>query len=283
MAKIGLVLSGGMVKGAYQIGVLKALKKYVKKEDITYVSASSVGSLAAYSYISDRLEIFEELWMDNESFNIRNFLRSAVKRSNILDKVSKLVAENEKIDKDFFITCLNITKMKLDYINLNGIKANELEKYLKAAISFIPVFKSIEINGSKYLDGAIIDNIPVLPLSDQEYDYLIVVHFDKNQYIYQNLNNKNIIELNFNINSSISSSLSFDMESSKDMITSGYCVADDVFSRVFKYGIDNLEYISECIRDINNNAEKERYNMSGDMAVDRLNNVAKKLIRYNLK
>lgn len=285
MAKIGLVLSGGMVKGAYQIGVLKALKKYVKKEDITYISASSVGTLAAYSYMCDRLDFFEELWMNNESFNMMNFLRSTVRRSNILDKVSELVSKNQKIEKDFFITCLNYSKMKLDYINLNNINPDKLEKYLKAAISFIPVFKPIEVDGLKYFDGAIVDNIPVLPLSQKDYDYLIVVHFDKNKYVYQNLENKNIIEINFNVNTSIRSSLSYDANSAKHMISDGYDVADEIFSNIFKHGIDKVDYISDFIKDvnINSNYEKERYNMSGDIAVDRLNSIAKKLIRYNLK
>lgn len=31
------------------------------------------------------------------------------------------------------------------------------------------------------------------------------------------------------------------------------------------------------------NLKKEKYNMSGDIAVDRLNSVAKKLIKYNVK
>lgn len=283
MAKIGLVLSGGMVKGAYQIGVLKALKKYVGIEDIAYISASSVGTLAAYSYLSDRLGFFESLWMNNESFNMMNFLRSTVKRSNMLDKVSELILSEDNINKDFYITCLNATKMKLEYINLNGFKANKIEKYLKAAISFIPVFKPIDINGHKYLDGAIIDNIPVLPLSDKDYDYVIVIHFDKNKYVYQNLKNKNIIEINFNVNSSIKSSLSFDAKSSKQMIDTGYIVADEIFSNIFKYGPDKIDYISSYIDKINLSLNKEKYNMSGDIAVDRLNNIAKKLIRYNIK
>lgn len=283
MAKIGLVLSGGMVKGAYQIGVLKALKKYVGIEDIAYISASSVGTLAAYSYLSDRLGFFESLWMNNESFNMMNFLRSTVKRSNMLDKVSELILNEDNINKDFYITCLNATKMKLEYINLNGFKANKIEKYLKAAISFIPVFKPIDINGHKYLDGAIIDNIPVLPLSDKDYDYVIVIHFDKNKYVYQNLKNKNIIEINFNVNSSIKSSLSFDAKSSKQMIDTGYIVADEIFSNIFKYGPDKIDYISSYIDKINLSLNKEKYNMSGDIAVDRLNNIAKKLIRYNIK
>ena len=35
MVKIGLVLSGGMVKGAYQIGVLKAIQEFIKKETLS--------------------------------------------------------------------------------------------------------------------------------------------------------------------------------------------------------------------------------------------------------
>lgn len=282
MARIGLVLSGGMVKGAYQIGVLKALRKYVKKEDITYISASSIGTLSAYSYMCDKLDFFEELWVNNESFNMMNFLRSTVKRSNMLDKVSELVVD-KKITKDFFITCLNSTKMKLEYVNLNNVEYEKMEKYLKAAISFIPVFKPIEIDGSKYLDGAIIDNIPVLPLNTKTYDYLIVVHFDKSKYVYQNLDNKNVIEINFNVNSSIRSSLSFDADSAKNMINIGYEVADNVFSNIFSHGIEDIEYITNVLSDINYSFEKEKYNMSGDIAVDRLNKIAKKIIKHNLK
>ncbi len=281
MAKIGLVLSGGMVKGAYQIGVLKALNKYINIDDVKYISASSIGSLTAYSYLCDSLDFFEELWMGNESFNVMNFLRSTVKRSNILDKVSELV--EKQINKDFYITCLNATKMKLDYINLKGIEKEKLQKYLKAAISFIPVFKPIEVGGNKYLDGAIVDNIPVLPLSKKDYDYIIVVHFDKSKYVYQNLKNKNIIEINFNINASIRSSLSFDKSSSREMINTGYIVADEIFSNIFKHGTDKMDYISSYINKVNMNQKKEKYNMSGDIAVDRLNNIAKKLIRYNVK
>ena len=43
--KIGLVLCGGMAKGAYQIGVLRAIREFVPREDITTISCASVGVL----------------------------------------------------------------------------------------------------------------------------------------------------------------------------------------------------------------------------------------------
>ena len=53
---IGLVLSGGMAKGAYQIGALKALNNFVPLEEIKYISAASVGVLNGYAYATNNIE-----------------------------------------------------------------------------------------------------------------------------------------------------------------------------------------------------------------------------------
>lgn len=281
--KIGLVLSGGMVKGAYQIGVLEALQEFVKKEDIACISTASVGTIAAYAYEQDRLEEFKNLWLDTEQFNIRSFLRSSVKRSNILDKVSEIVKEHRKIETDFYTTCLDITRMKLNYVNLKDVREDLLEDYLKSAISFPPVYKAIEIENIKYVDGAVIDNIPVNPLAKYDLDYIIVVHFDKDKYVYKNFENKNIIEINFNVQTSISKSLSFDQDSSNEMIRKGYKQAYDVLSFVFANGTEDKEYAVNAINYLNDNYKQADYNMCGDILVDRMNTFAKKFVTYNMK
>ena len=283
MANIGLVLSGGMVKGAYQIGVLKSLRKYMDIDSIKCISAASIGTLAGFAYLSDKLDIYEKLWLENESFNMRTFLRSTIKRSVILDKVSSLLDKKDKINKDFYTALINMNKMSIDYINLKNVKSNLLNSYFKASISFVPVFKAINIDNVNYLDGAMVDNIPIIPISKYDLDYIIIVHFDKNNYVYSNLKNKNVIEVNFNTRTSISKSLSFDNESANNMIKNGYQKAEEIFSDVFKKGIDNIDYISKRIEFLNQSKKKEKYNMSGDILIDRINKVAKKVIRHNLK
>ena len=270
MANIGLVLSGGMVKGAYQIGVLKSLRKYMDIDSIKCISAASIGTLAGFVYLSDKL-------------HMRTFLRSTIKRSVILDKVSSLLDKKDKINKDFYTALINMNKMSIDYINLKNVKSNLLNSYFKASISFVPVFKAINIDNVNYLDGAMVDNIPIIPISKYDLDYIIIVHFDKNNYVYSNLKNKNVIEVNFNTRTSISKSLSFDNESANNMIKNGYQKAEEIFSDVFKKGIDNIDYISKRIEFLNQNKKKEKYNMSGDILIDRINKVAKKVIRHNLK
>lgn len=56
MKHIGLVLSGGMGKGAYQIGALTALNEFFYPSDFEYVSAASIGVLNTYAYLTGNLK-----------------------------------------------------------------------------------------------------------------------------------------------------------------------------------------------------------------------------------
>ena len=51
---IGLVLSGGMGKVAYQIGALRALNEFIPLKEIKYISFASVGVLNGYAYATDK-------------------------------------------------------------------------------------------------------------------------------------------------------------------------------------------------------------------------------------
>lgn len=63
--KVGLVLSGGGAKGAYQVGVLKALRELGTRIDA--VSGASIGALnggvlASAPSLDVAIERLEELW-----------------------------------------------------------------------------------------------------------------------------------------------------------------------------------------------------------------------------
>ena len=60
--KIGLTLSGGGAKGAYQIGVWRALRETGLDTYITSVSGASVGGINAAFFIQGDLEKTEEIW-----------------------------------------------------------------------------------------------------------------------------------------------------------------------------------------------------------------------------
>ncbi|MEG0553895.1 MAG: patatin-like phospholipase family protein, partial [Carnobacterium sp.] len=66
--KIGLVLSGGGARGAYQIGVWKALIMMGIKPDI--VTATSVGTVNAAMIIQDDWSAAYDLWQDIETSKV---------------------------------------------------------------------------------------------------------------------------------------------------------------------------------------------------------------------
>ena len=63
MKPVGLVFAGGGGKGAYQIGIWRALRKLRLEQQIIAVSGTSVGALNAALYLKGNLELAEQLWL----------------------------------------------------------------------------------------------------------------------------------------------------------------------------------------------------------------------------
>jgi len=66
--KIGLCLSGGGAKGAYQVGVWKALQEYDYIKNIVAISGTSVGALNAALFTCNEQQKIEVLWTDEIGF-----------------------------------------------------------------------------------------------------------------------------------------------------------------------------------------------------------------------
>ena len=60
--RIGLVLAGGGGKGAYHIGVWKALKEFGIEQSIGAVAGTSVGALNAALFAQGDYKIAESVW-----------------------------------------------------------------------------------------------------------------------------------------------------------------------------------------------------------------------------
>ncbi len=61
MPNIGICFSGGIAKGAFQIGFCKALLNYINPDDISAVSASSIGSWNAAAFLTNNIDFAEQL------------------------------------------------------------------------------------------------------------------------------------------------------------------------------------------------------------------------------
>ncbi len=106
-----LVLSGGGAKGAYQIGVWRAMNEYHISETVSLVSGTSVGSLNAALFATTTCDEAEKLWKqdvgyysfmipDFSSFtDIADYIKELCRIYNELDEYNKSVKSEDSLDE----------------------------------------------------------------------------------------------------------------------------------------------------------------------------------------
>lgn len=288
MPNVGLVLSGGFAKGAYQIGVLKAMREFfgdepVRNGPVRCISASSIGSLNGYAFARNRLDVAENMWRSLEYQGFRSFMKNYLGSPYITGAIRAMAGPSDIPQPCFYTTCFNMTKLKLNYINLKRVHPRHVKDYLRASV-MLPVFtRAIEISGMKYVDGALVDNIPVRPLMRHPLDYAVVVHFDNDNYLFENdYFDSKLIKINFLDDKVIKNSLAFDRNSVSYMIGTGYEQSMTLFGMIFKNGIDDLEYIYRKIRFLRDMRGKQKFRLTGDVVVNNINRVLKKVVHSKM-
>ncbi|MBQ6893777.1 MAG: hypothetical protein IJN48_06175, partial [Clostridia bacterium] len=195
---IGLVLSGDMAKGAYQVGALRALSNYIPLEEIKYISCASVGVLNGYAYATQNLDGAEKIWKSMCSNNSRMLISQVLKSSMLQRNISRIYNHNKALSSNFYCSLLDMSHKSLIYKNLAKVDHKNIPKYLRASVA-MPIYNhAVKIGNTSYFDGAMVDNIPVYPLMKHNLDYIICIYFDDTCYKFENtyFDNK-IIKLTF--------------------------------------------------------------------------------------
>ncbi len=281
---IGLVLSGGMAKGAYQVGALKAIKEIIPEGNIKYISASSVGALNSYCFAMDRLDKLSDMWR-NIDYNdgSRAFIGNILKSSFLQQAIKDICLPEDKVLGTHYITLLNMRKRQVSYQNLQHVPSHALPKILKASVAMPLYNKPVRINGQNFYDGAIVDNIPIYPLMKHNLDYIICVYFDEQSYIFEDkyFDNK-VIKLTYTSDKRISDSVFFTNTNVESMMKLGYERTHKTLKDFFVNGVEDYEYIYKVIENKNKGLER-KIRISGDMTVNNINKVAQKLTRRKVK
>ena len=186
--KIGLVLGGGGGKGAYQIGVWKALKEYKIDKYINYLSGTSIGSLNSLLFLTGDLDNAINVWanitretaLTKKSVKDIFFKKSLYSRDGFIDLAHKHInfekVSNSKVKS--FVTATPVSKNvegAPTNFCLNGKSHDDILKCVLASSAIPVIFEPVVINGIKYRDGYMVDNNPVKVLKDQGCDLIFVV------------------------------------------------------------------------------------------------------------
>jgi NTE family protein len=171
---VGLTLSGGGLRGVGHLGVLKALQEHNIKPSI--LSGTSAGALVAAFYAAG-LSPDEMLGI---VLKTRFFSRSSFRfsRSGIFDQgfIEKLVLEYipgndfSALKLPLYVAATELSEGVTEYFY-----EGPLDKALLASMSIPLVFSPVKINGKIYMDGGIMNNLPIEPIRES-CDLLIGVH-----------------------------------------------------------------------------------------------------------
>ncbi len=161
--KTGIVLSGGGARGVAHLGILKALDELgVTFDCISGTSAGAlVGALYAHGLKPDR--IFELV----KSVGLFNSVRPAWARTGLLnmDGIKELLHKYIPVNNfnnlaiPLTVAATDIRKGQIHYFS-----EGELIQTVVASCSIPALFNPVSLNGNLYVDGGLVDNLPVKPI-----------------------------------------------------------------------------------------------------------------------
>lgn len=253
MTGYGLVLGGGGAKGAYEIGVWKALREL--EIPLIAVAGTSVGALNGAIIVQDDYDKAFELWnsisveavisMNKEISDLEphkkieeiiRLIKSAINSGGLdVTPLKKLIAMHVNEDKirkspmDFGIVTFSLTDRKPMAMFKEDIPEGEMVDYLLASASF-PAFKPMEIGGKKFIDGAIYDNLPV-SLMLQRKIYNVISVDVSGVGLVRRVKSKDLNLIQIKNSENLGPMLVFDIERAKRNIEIGYYDTMRVFGR----------------------------------------------------
>lgn len=189
MNKWGLILAGGGGKGAYQIGVMRALREKGIDKYITGVSGSSVGALNGVLFAYNDQPLAEDVWwhIKPEQFigiapDMIDMKEGLVPRDGILDIVENYI-DLDKISmnaRDIYATTTEYDEYGMGqgrpkYHSLNYKTKGEITNILLASSALPIIYEPVVIEGKMHRDGGLTDNLPIAPLYAEGIRHFIVV------------------------------------------------------------------------------------------------------------
>lgn len=255
-----VVLSGGGGKGAYQIGVWKALRKL--NIDYQIVTGTSVGALNGAFMVQG--DYFSALWMwyhinfdtitgQKVIGNYKTFdgwksilklygkgvLDGGLDVSKLEDTIQKSIRLNKFYNSKikYGLVTVNFSTFKPVELKKNQIPRDQLKDYLMASATCFPAFKAKKIGDATYVDGGYYDNLPINLAIELGADEIIAV--DLKSVGVKKKAKEEIPITYISPRADIGSFLVFDREISKRAIRLGYL---DTMKAYFKLEGDTITF-----------------------------------------
>jgi NTE family protein len=164
--KIGLVLSGGGARGFAHLGVIQALNEAGIYPDV--ICGTSAGAIAGVFYADGYTP--REIFNMTVSNSRLHYIRPIVQKDGLLQisGVIRILKDNlhattfEELKIPLFVTATDLNNGRVDYFS-----SGELINPVVASASIPVLFKPVTIGDKNYVDGGVLDNLPIKPIENK--------------------------------------------------------------------------------------------------------------------
>lgn len=197
--KVGLALSGGALRGLAHIGALEVLDEH--KIPIHMIAGTSMGSLVGALYAAEVTPKFMREYAESVTpMDERRYIDITIPRMGMI--------RGKKIEQLIFSLCggRKIEDLPIPYravaccIEDNNIVAfskGSLSTAIHASIAIPGIFEPVTFEGKTYVDGGVLERVPVSVARKMGAEYIIAV--DVNSRGGTNPTPKSIFELLFTV------------------------------------------------------------------------------------
>lgn len=264
----GIALEGGGAKGAYQIGVWKAMREIGLKYHM--ISGTSVGALNGALLCMGDYDLAQSVWenihlsrivslngMDEDT--LLKIFTNQLDLSDLRESVPQLlsilrnrgldveplrnwvrdIVDTKKIresDVELFVCTYSITDRKGMDIRLNDLPEEEICDMLLAS-AYFPAFRLEKLGGKLYADGGFVDSLPLDVLLEHNCRDIIAVRLPVVGVKRRPKIPENVTVTTVFTNEDLGSVLEFDADRAKKNIEIGYYDAMRTF-----YGLYGKHY-----------------------------------------
>ena len=181
--KKGLIMEGGAMRGMFTAGVIDVMMEHgIEFDGAIGVSAGAVfgcnyksrqiGRVLRYNtrYSLDKRYGGFRVLMKTGNFYSRDFCYDEVPHKLALFDYDTF----EKNPVEFYVVCTDVETGRAEYHKYEGRHDHGLE-WLRASASMPLVSEMVEIDGRRFLDGALADSIPVAYFESIGYDRNVAI------------------------------------------------------------------------------------------------------------
>lgn len=173
---VSLVLGSGAARGHTHIGVINAVLE--KGYEIVSISGCSIGAIIGGIYLSGKLKDYQDWAESLDKFHVLKLLDMAVLMGGYIrgDRYFQVI-ESLIGDQKIETLPLPFTAVGVDILSQKEFwfQKGSLLQAMRASSAVPSIVAPVEIGGRVYVDGGVLNPLPIIPTVSAGADYIIAV------------------------------------------------------------------------------------------------------------